>query len=107
MEKRYEPIILQRKAEGAGAFDSILDRCPWLELLLAIDSLAPRFFGWPRLLERNGDQVDEFKHAEVIFPAGNDHIVVVVARTGYGDDVIRGALELIRISRFNVRLSLV
>lgn len=104
MEKRYEPIVLQLRAEGLG----LLERCPWLELHCVIDDLAPSFFAWPQFLERDGSHVHEFRHAELIFPADEKDIVMIAARTDYGEEVIQDALWLIyeRHPSVNVRLSL-
>ena len=92
-------VIVTRESRDSGPFFCPTERFPWLQLIDAFDVLDSRFLGRPNMwISEVGSEVESYKHVDFVFPQRDRGIVVVLARSEYGEHILRRALAWVDIS---------
>jgi hypothetical protein len=99
MAKRFLSVIVALKSSNSGPFLCPTERWPWLQLIDAINVLDSRFLEWPNMwIDDVGSEVESYKHVDFNFPQRDRGIVVVLAKSEYGEHILRRALAWMDIS---------
>jgi hypothetical protein len=99
MKKRLLSVILTRKSRDSGPFSCVTERHPWLQLIDAINVLDSKFLKWPNMrVDATGSEVESYKHIDFVFPKCDGRVVVALARSEYGEYILRRSLAWVDIS---------
>jgi len=66
-----------------------LNSAPWLKFIHAANKIEPKFFGQPTFTgTEDGDYIERYPHATVIFPGDDSLTVKIVATTEHGNEIL-------------------
>jgi hypothetical protein len=93
MKKRLFSVVFARESRDSGPFLCLTERWPWLQLVDAINVLDRRFLEWPSMwTDEAGRDVESYKHVEFVFSQAHRGMVMVLAKSEYGEHILRRAL---------------